>query len=133
MPAPRSVDESATLSLTPGTMFQNWSTPRTVIVNAVPACCVVGVPSRPSTVPPRDCSPGTSTCTPASGPGFTAKLLLVPVCGGAEKSEAVIETAPPEPLKIIGPVHTPALNVTNSGTMLPGPGLAAAIASPGHV
>src|SRR5262245_62087835 len=100
------------------------------MLKAVPACCVVGVPSRPSAVPPRGDPHGTSTCTPASGPGFTVKLLLVPVCGGAEKSDAVIETAPPDPLKIIGPVHTPLAKVTNSGTMLPAPVLACTIASP---
>src|SRR5437867_4267974 len=124
MPANASVEPSATLSLTPGTKFQNWSTALTVRVKAVPACWLVGVPSRQSAVPPRGDSPGTSTWTPARGPGLTAKELLVPVCGGSAKSEQVKETAPPGPLKTIGPLQTPLAEVMNSGRMLPAPVLA---------
>src|SRR5512140_883220 len=117
-PANASVEPSFTWSFTPGTRFQNASTARTVRVNGLPAVCGSGVPSLPDGVPPCGDSPGRITCSPASAPGSTVKLLLDPTCGGAEKSEQVNDTAPPAPRNVIDPLHTPATNVTRSGVML---------------
>src|SRR5262245_46291972 len=114
MPAAASLEPSATLSLTPLTRFQNWSTERTVSVKAVPACCGVVAPSLPSAVPPRGDSPGSSTWSLVNGPGFTAKLLLDPMWGGAEKSATENETAPPAPLNTIGQ-HRPRVHHLHRG------------------
>ncbi len=57
-------------------------------------------------------------------------MLLVPVCGGVEKSEQVNDTAAPAPLKVMSAVHTPFAKVIASGLMLPGPVFAKRIAFP---
>src|SRR5262245_40323405 len=130
MSAKASVDERRTVFEALDTRFQKLSTARSVSWKLVPALCGATVPSRPSSVPPRGDSSGTSTCRPDSGPGLTTKVLLVPVCGGDEKSAHDSVTAPPAPRKTMLPVQVPAANDTSVGEMLPAPVFAESITSP---
>src|SRR5258706_577696 len=130
MPAKASLEPSATVSAIAGTRFHHASTARTVRVKACPALWPVGVPCLPLAVPPRAVSPGSSTWRPAIGPGCTVRLLLEPVWGGALKSEQVIDTAPPAPRNVSGPLHRPFTKVMSSGVMLAAPVFASSAAWP---
>ena len=125
-----SLEPTAIESLAPGTRFQKASTARTVTMKVEPAVWPVGTPVLPSAVPPWAVSPGSRTWRAASGPGWTAKRLLAPVCGGFAKSATVNSTAAPAPRKTMAPVHTPSVKVMNSGVMLPAPVFASSTASP---
>src|SRR5690242_19775738 len=130
MPAKASLEPSATVSAIAGTRFHHASTARTVRVKGCPALWPVGVPCLPLGVPPRAVSPGSRTWSPAIGPGCTVRLLLEPVWGGALKSEQVIDTDPPAPMNVSGPLHTPLTKVMSSGVMLPAPVFASRAAWP---
>src|SRR5258706_577544 len=90
----------------------------------------VAAPVRPVAVPGADDSPGASTSRRAIGPGCTVRLLLEPVWGGALKSEQVIDTAPPAPRNVSGPLHRPFTKVMSSGVMLAAPVFASSAAWP---
>src|ERR1051325_9809929 len=65
-----SLEVIATVSLVL-TTFQFASTALTVMVNAVPAVCAVGVPVLPVGVPGAAISPGTNTCNFVNPPALT--------------------------------------------------------------
>jgi len=93
--------------------FQLVSTALTVKLKAVPAVCVLGVPSFPVLEPGAAVSPGASTCSLANAPGFTVVVgfvfAVMPECVESDAVTVAVPAVLKERLKALVPLTRAAL------------------------